>query len=52
MNHVGGVKELGDGRVDILVRLVLGIRLVRQLGRVGEVECFRISSIWAGVLDV
>lgn len=52
MNHVGGIEQLGDGGVDVLLGLLESIFLVRILGRILEVEREILASVRTIVVEV
>jgi hypothetical protein len=52
VDHVGGVEELGDGCVDVLLSLLEGIGALSLLGSVLEVEHLLGATIRAVVVDV
>lgn len=52
MNQVSGIEKLGNGVVDIFLRLIHGIRLLGFLGLVFEGKLLRLAYLWTVVVNV
>jgi hypothetical protein len=52
VDYVGGVEELRDGSVDVLLRLLEGVGFIRLFGLVRVVEGLSFTSVRAIVVDI
>ena len=52
VNHVGGIEQLGDGEVDVLLRLLQSILVGGGLGIIMKVEFAILSAIWSVIGNI